>query len=333
MEKNWFLLRVEDLGYLNLMGISRSGEQMRDGLATFATTPLSCYMVSIAVFVLLSGILFYITRLYEFRLANFWKVAIVLFVVTCVYGSFFVMLLWQVPFGEIPSKLREGTFGDSFGTLNTLFSGLAFSGVIISLFLQRKDLSAAREQERQQQIESQFYNMLTLQQAVVSGFDLQSRLKDGEVIAKGRDCFREWYGSLREIYSHTKDSAVSGYGFAYYQLRQVHAGDLGLYFRSLYAVFRYASECGHEKKEAFGRVARSLLSDYELVLLFYNCLGEHGVNFKVLSSEFFLFDNLEVDHLLDIEDVLQIERRAFGRNAKALKIFDELIENRQSHLP
>lgn len=35
---------------------------------------------------------------------------------------------------------RRGEFGDMFGGLNALFSGLAFAGVVYALLLQRKDL-------------------------------------------------------------------------------------------------------------------------------------------------------------------------------------------------
>lgn len=39
-----------------------------------------------------------------------------------------------------------GTFGDTFGALNTLFSGLAFATLIITLFLQRKELQEQRKE-------------------------------------------------------------------------------------------------------------------------------------------------------------------------------------------
>lgn len=35
---------------------------------------------------------------------------------------------------------KSGTFGDTFGALNALFSGLAFSGLIITIILQKNDL-------------------------------------------------------------------------------------------------------------------------------------------------------------------------------------------------
>ena len=41
---------------------------------------------------------------------------------------------------------ERGTFGDMFGVVNSLFSGLAFAGVIYTIFLQHKELSLQREE-------------------------------------------------------------------------------------------------------------------------------------------------------------------------------------------
>jgi hypothetical protein len=39
---------------------------------------------------------------------------------------------------------EAGAFGDSFGMINSLFSGLAFAGIIISIILQSKELKLQR---------------------------------------------------------------------------------------------------------------------------------------------------------------------------------------------
>ena len=39
-----------------------------------------------------------------------------------------------------------GEFGDSFGAVNALFSGLALAGVIVTLLMQRRELSLQREE-------------------------------------------------------------------------------------------------------------------------------------------------------------------------------------------
>lgn len=44
------------------------------------------------------------------------------------------------------SHADKGTYGDSFGALNTLFSGLAFAVLIYTMMLQRKELALQREE-------------------------------------------------------------------------------------------------------------------------------------------------------------------------------------------
>ncbi len=45
-----------------------------------------------------------------------------------------------------PDISARGQFGDSFGVVNALFSGLAFAGVIWALRLQQKELALQREE-------------------------------------------------------------------------------------------------------------------------------------------------------------------------------------------
>lgn len=47
---------------------------------------------------------------------------------------------------QMPTWTDRGTFGDMFGAINTLFSGLAFAGVIYAVFLQSKELKLQREE-------------------------------------------------------------------------------------------------------------------------------------------------------------------------------------------
>lgn len=52
---------------------------------------------------------------------------------------------------------RYGSFGDLFGALNCLFTGLAFASVVVTLLLQQKQISEQKEelQLQQRQIEKQ----------------------------------------------------------------------------------------------------------------------------------------------------------------------------------
>lgn len=267
-----------------------------------------------------------------FKASSFLKVALVLSAVLAGYLMFFCFLVWNVPFVDVPDSLRKGEFGDSFGTLNALFSGLAFSGVLITLLIQRKDLLEAREQSARQQIESQFYNMLSLQQQIVQAFDLHGRGDKGRV-AVGRDCFRTWVKKIKEKYAglgkhfeyaDSQERAVKAYG----AIMVENKGDLGLYYRSLYSIFRFVESSDYSDKKGFPLVVRSLLSDYELVMLYYNCLTDDGEKFKRFAVAHALFDNLDVTLLAAEEHVVFMEKAAYGDNSTALQLAAKIEQGR-----
>lgn len=67
------------------------------------------------------------------------------------YLLFFIVIVVQGIFGFIiwfsfDSMNERGTFGDMFGAINALFSGLAFCGVIYAILLQRRELELQREE-------------------------------------------------------------------------------------------------------------------------------------------------------------------------------------------
>ncbi len=263
---------------------------------------------------------------------------LVLVIIVCSYIGYYYFLYLGFDIAQDKDGalvgVRSGTFGDAFGTINALFSGLAFSGVIITLLMQRGDLaeqrkeaSEARDQNHRQQTESQFYNMLNLQQQVVQGFDLHRHGPDAHTI-QGRDCFRDWGRKLRTRYleiseghdhKHTKARALIAFG----KIMQGHQGDLGLYFRSLYSIFRFIERSEHAHDD-FALVVRSFLSDYELVMLFYNCMSARGEKFKRFAVAHALFDNLDIDLLIVEEHVCFMDREAFGENERALALWDKL---------
>jgi hypothetical protein len=71
-----------------------------------------------------------------------WKpfilLAIAIFLFQCAVGVAMLLL--------IPDWTHRGTFGDMFGAVNALFSGLAFAGIIYTITLQRQELSLQREE-------------------------------------------------------------------------------------------------------------------------------------------------------------------------------------------
>ena len=63
--------------------------------------------------------------------------------------SFVVIFWFSLVIGWFPAWIDEskrGVFGDSFGVVNALFSGLAFAGVICAILLQQKELALQRKE-------------------------------------------------------------------------------------------------------------------------------------------------------------------------------------------
>ena len=94
-------------------------------------------------------------------------------------------LSWWLISKYIDDPTNQGTFGDMFGAVNALFSGLAFAGLIVTLLYQKEELKLQREELREtrnelnaqklefqeqnktmkrQRFENTFFNMLSLQQ-------------------------------------------------------------------------------------------------------------------------------------------------------------------------
>lgn len=156
-----------------------------------------------------------------------------------------VVIVWALTFllFFMSDSEKRGQFGDMFGAVNALFSGLAFAGLIITLILQRRELSLQRDELEQtreelknqreefekenetlkyQRFENLFYNMLNLQQEIVAGLryeygeeqivmvpigpdnsPVQDKRKINRVVT-GREVFRYTFESA-EIYLTKRD--------------------------------------------------------------------------------------------------------------------------------
>ncbi len=239
----------------------------------------------------------------------------------------FVVLCW-IGLGFYASIQPEpGVFGDMFGFVNALFSGLAFAGLIyaiwlqrIELRLQRRELEATREELagqraqmeaqnrtlRKQNFEDTFFQLLRLHNDIVNAIDLVKAGESGR-ITKGRDCFSVFYKRLREIYAVDQEALAQG-GIAvqhvlnevYLKFYREHEAELGHYFRSLYNIVKFIKNSDVVDKRLYTNLVRAQLSSNELLLIFYNCLSGMGnEKFKPLTVEFNLLKHLQIDQLLN----------------------------------
>lgn len=171
----------------------------------------------------------------------------------------------------------RGTFGDQFGAVNALFSGLAFAGLIYTIILQRRDLELQRndlklqreelaltrqEMEEQtaefekqnetlriQRFENTFFNMLSQFQEVVNNLSVSARVKGENVVLTGRESFQELFErAVVYIPNPQRDGEFVGirgmkavldtYGLEGYMQSEVPT-QFDHYFRLLYRILKF----------------------------------------------------------------------------------------------
>lgn len=211
----------------------------------------------------------------------------------------------------IPDVTERGVFGDKFGAINSLFSGLALAGLIATLLLQKEALRKQHDEfedvlktQRIQNFENTFFNMLTLQQEIVKNLSFEDEVK-------GRNIFEPLYKRVIVRYQ-TKEyigikDAIKELGIkSFSKITEVTC--LDHYFRHLYRIFKFVYDnhfLSEEEKYNYSSIIRSQLSDFELVILFYNCLSDNGCEkFKPLIEEYAVFNNLRFELLVDENDIM-----------------------------
>lgn len=242
-----------------------------------------------------------------------------------------VLVLWGLNWCGVSKFINEptnqGTFGDMFGAVNALFSGLAFAGLIITLLYQREELKLQREElqetrkelkeqnktMKRQRFENTFFNMLSLQQEIVANLSVESKEVNRAEVVKGREVFEKIYEGIN-VYVLYEIQSIGIKEIVYGNIENYNSNGWLIsrfdhYFRHLYRIFKYIDETDlidEKERYDYANIVRSQLSDYELVMLFYNCLaqkdnGTEENKFKPLIETYAIFNNLRED-LLAKED-------------------------------
>ncbi len=248
--------------------------------------------------------------------ASYWPLVILLFTIA---------IIWFISGWFLYSRQDRGTFGDMFGAVNALFSGLAFATLIYTIFLQKSELQLQRQElvltrtelEGQkvqlsaqndvlkvQNFENTFFQLLRLLNDIINSIDLSDN--QGRV-TRGRDCLTSFYRRLAQTYANEKKVSVQQDELlliqnVYDKFYEIHQTELGHYFRTLYNIIKFVRYSNVQDKHNYTNLVRAQLSSQELLLLFYNGLSKHGIEkFKPLIEEFALLKTVPQNLLLNKE--------------------------------
>lgn len=261
----------------------------------------------------------------------------------------------------IDEPTNQGTFGDMFGAVNALFSGLAFAGLIVTLLYQKEELKLQREELKEtrnelnaqklefqeqnktmkrQRFENTFFNMLSLQQEIIANLSYEYYASPNirphnipeEIFYKGapkgqlhgRETFEGIYRHAIIEYNGARHAdgiikILKQNGYIAYPVISVTTR-FDHYFRHLYHIYKFVDTSDlieDSERYDYACIIRSQLSDYELVMMFYNCLTANGRDkFKPLIEKYAVFNNLRLELLAKVNDKEEYAQGAYNRFAK-----------------
>lgn len=228
-----------------------------------------------------------------------------------------------------PRMEDVGVFGDSAGLLNAFFSFLAFMAVLLTIYLQSRKDGHDKQNGARVLFEQEFFAMVGMLENIVAhlkftdnkpvedkkminemvkslygGFNVGNNEEDKfpePVVVEGREVFKYIYAdrvnyNLLQYVSKEKDLWQSA------QAQEMcFDGTLDHYFRYLYRILKHIDESEllgkldepEKEREYYAHLLRAQLSNYELLMLFYNgLLGENPQTIKTLIEKYAMFNNL-----------------------------------------
>ena len=226
---------------------------------------------------------------------------------------------------------KRGQFGDSFGVVNALFSGLALAGVIYAIILQREELQLQREELektreeikgqkeqleaqnltlQKQNFESSFFQLLGLHNDIANSMAVP---KDHSTTYQGRECFRFLLDRFKMKYRGSKwiDAEYEVFFESYQRY-------VDYYFRTLYNFVKFVDQSDFPKdygaKKFYTALIRAQLSSDELGLLFFNCLSYREAKFKVLVEKYALLEDMDFKVLISENYKNLYDKSAYGES-------------------
>lgn len=243
---------------------------------------------------------------------------------------------------------NTGQIGDTLGGIMGPFIAMVAAILTyLAFWIQYKANEQQREDIALERFESNLFQMISHQEEITNNLSLSiySDSGDLEKVKSGRAIFEYLYNERMWNWHKGIRHTISEYGIEKIQEDNT-IWCLDHYFRHLYRIFKYINDANvfrgdskgskHERQCEYAAIVRSMLSQYELLLLFYNCLAfKENKPFKQLIEKYAVLNNLRCEKLA-IEDekifykkyfdsehvapinenvsILRYERGAFVRN-------------------
>lgn len=234
---------------------------------------------------------------------------------------------WLIDYNISNNEIR-GQFGDKFGSVNALFSGLAFAGLIYTIVLQRKDLQlqkkdleltrieleGQKEEAKKQnttllkrEFNTMYFNFLA------SNRDIINEMRDKNHIGQ---TYIKYLHTILVSYRKYFDTDIKQIKRAYLNMYEEQREHLSYYFKSLHNLMHFINnsiEIDSAEKTVYFSILMNQLSDYEIVLFFYDNIYRNSDHLiTTLIEQYSLFYKFPDDLLINQLDKSQYDASAYG---------------------
>lgn len=213
-----------------------------------------------------------------------------------------------------PDFSDKGQIGDTIGGIMGPFVAIIAAWLtFIAFWVQFKANNQQRHDIAIERFESKLFEMMHIQQEITTGLLIEQIGSDVKP-QRGRDVFQFVYETGQDMIrignekrKCTLKEALSIDDSVKMSVSSMkNMWFLDHYFRHLYRIFKFIDESDDRiidkvKKYEYTSIVRATLSQYELVMLFYN--GFYHKKFKTLAEKYALMNNLRIGLLASDEDI------------------------------
>ncbi len=259
-------------------------------------------------------------------------------IVTAICAAYFlVMYYW------FPGNLEErGQFGDMFGFLGALFSGLAFAGLIVTIRQQREDLKNQRDEiELQREDLKAQTEALKLQKEEIRQTNEELKLQREEMKAQNKTIMLQrfettFFNMLKnqmeirddvkyDIYKGSEAvERISRIGLSQIRKQGYNAPFIKMFmshfFRHLIQTLKIidaADFLSYHEKCYYSEILSSHMSMHELCAFFYYCLSDEGKEkAKILVEKYALFKSLNNEGTFSKDELSLFSDGAFTEKSE-----------------
>lgn len=293
-----------------------------------------------------------------------YKITFLLIILIWLAFILFILLVSNDMFTNSFITLEKlGVLGDSLNVLTSLFTGLAFSGVIISVILQTKELEEARiefrgqkdalykqqEEMKYQSFDTKFFQMIHLLNEIKKSLKISANnhiYSNDDLFYFLKDKFER---NIEMRYSNDHENSIHSIRFSYFKeefndFNIQYDTTFKYYFLNLYQIMKFIDSDIPNKSDSkkYMNILRAQLSKNELILLCYNAIGIEpycGKGFKELIERYSFLEHLQYEDFctnfkiirLNNTLLLKFDKKAFGKNSSLLESIANLSIDKLAH--